>query len=282
MPRLLRHWCAIAIFGSFSSRSAHAESPAPDPSLAPPADVAAPPANARKTKSGLSLKVIEPGTGNRHPQRNDCVRLRYTAWSRDGQLAGRSSNQAEGEYQCLRQMSPGFAEAVASMVVDERARIWIPQALAFPPNPKQDPPAKQADLTFEIVILSLIAAPPTPKALRRPPSSALKLPSGVALQTLKKGRDSSSPTDSGHVKAHLSCWSTDGTLFESTVMAGQPVVFGMREIPPGLREGLQRMHPAEKARLWVPAALAYGDKPLRRGQPAGSLVYELELLEVMP
>jgi FKBP-type peptidyl-prolyl cis-trans isomerase len=35
----------------------------------------------------------------------------------------------------------------------------------------------------------------------------------------------------------------------------------------------------EKARVWIPAALAFGDKP-RRGTPRGDVVYELELLEL--
>jgi len=34
----------------------------------------------------------------------------------------------------------------------------------------------------------------------------------------------------------------------------------------------------DKARLWVPAAQAYGQKPARRSLPAGDLVYDVELL----
>jgi FKBP-type peptidyl-prolyl cis-trans isomerase len=37
----------------------------------------------------------------------------------------------------------------------------------------------------------------------------------------------------------------------------------------------------EKRRLWVPAALAYGDKPGERA-PAGPLVFDLELLKIIP
>jgi FKBP-type peptidyl-prolyl cis-trans isomerase len=32
--------------------------------------------------------------------------------------------------------------------------------------------------------------------------------------------------------------------------------------------------------MWIPAALAYGEKPRRRGLPAGPLVYDVELLEL--
>ena len=33
----------------------------------------------------------------------------------------------------------------------------------------------------------------------------------------------------------------------------------------------------DEVRVWIPAELAYGDKP-RRGAPAGDLVYDLELV----
>jgi peptidylprolyl isomerase len=47
-----------------------------------------------------------------------------------------------------------------------------------------------------------------------------------------------------------------------------------------MREGLQHMVLGEKARFWIPAALAYGDKPGRRGVPIGDLVYDIELLAI--
>jgi len=37
----------------------------------------------------------------------------------------------------------------------------------------------------------------------------------------------------------------------------------------------------EKTRLWIPAALAYGDKPQRRGSPSGQLTFDVELLEIL-
>ncbi len=35
----------------------------------------------------------------------------------------------------------------------------------------------------------------------------------------------------------------------------------------------------EKTRFWIPGKLAYGDKP-RRGAPAGTLVFDIELLAI--
>jgi FKBP-type peptidyl-prolyl cis-trans isomerase len=35
----------------------------------------------------------------------------------------------------------------------------------------------------------------------------------------------------------------------------------------------------EKVRLWIPASLAYGDKPTRPGAPSGPLVFDIELVD---
>jgi peptidylprolyl isomerase len=40
------------------------------------------------------------------------------------------------------------------------------------------------------------------------------------------------------------------------------------------------MTAGEKARLWIPAKLAYGETPAQPGMPAGMLVFDVELLEI--
>ena len=45
------------------------------------------------------------------------------------------------------------------------------------------------------------------------------------------------------------------------------------------RDVLRLMVVKDKVRIWIPAALAFGDKP-RRGQPKGDLIYDLELLAI--
>jgi FKBP-type peptidyl-prolyl cis-trans isomerase len=250
----------------------------PMPSLAPPTDVAAPPADARKTASGLAMKVVARGTGKTRPKPNDCVRLRYAAWTRSGELAGTSTDEEGGELICLHGMTPGLAEAVAAMVVGERRRVWIPEALAFPVDPSDDDqPRRKADLTYDLTLLTLLAAPPTPSPLKQAPPKARKLPSGVALTIVKKGKGQVHPQPGQLLTVHSSCWTTDGVLHESTRFEGKPLVYRIAELVPGLGEGVQQLVVGDVARFWIPAALAYGEKP-RRGQLKGSLVYEVELV----
>jgi peptidylprolyl isomerase len=37
----------------------------------------------------------------------------------------------------------------------------------------------------------------------------------------------------------------------------------------------------DKWRLWIPADLAYGERPTKAGVPAGDLVFDVELLAVL-
>ena len=51
-----------------------------------PPDVAAPPADAEKTESGLASKVLTKGTGTDHPRVQDRVRVHYTGWTKNGEM----------------------------------------------------------------------------------------------------------------------------------------------------------------------------------------------------
>ena len=59
-----------------------------------------------------------------------------------------------------------------------------------------------------------------------------------------------------------------------------PAVFLLGTTLAGWREGLEYMVAGEKARLWIPAALAYGEHPVDKMVPAGDLVYDIELVAI--
>ena len=99
--------------------------------IAAPADVAAPPADAATTSSGLATKVLKPGTGTTHPRAASRVRVHYTGWTTDGKMFDSSVARNEPISFGLNQVIPGWTEGVQLMVEGETRRLWIPERLAY-------------------------------------------------------------------------------------------------------------------------------------------------------
>ena len=95
-----------------------------------PPDVAAPPADAQKTASGLYTKVIRPGSGGAHPTAADVVTLHYTGWTTDGKMFDSSVAQSKPSTFAVNRVIAGFSETLQLMSVGETRRAWIPEPLA--------------------------------------------------------------------------------------------------------------------------------------------------------
>src|SRR6266540_3302774 len=99
--------------------------------IAAPPDVATSPSDARTTASGVAMKVLKHGRGAERPRDNDCVKVHFTVWQRDGAMLVSSRLRGTAEVQCMQTVFPGVAEALKTMVVREERRFWIPAALAY-------------------------------------------------------------------------------------------------------------------------------------------------------
>ncbi len=122
-----------------------------DPTKAPP-DVAAPPADAVRTPSGLASKVLTPGTGTRHPRPNSQVRVHYTGWTTDGKMFDSSLTSGEPIAFGLNEVIPGWTEGVQLMVEGEKRRFWIPAKLAY----ESEPSKPQGTLVFDIELIRIL------------------------------------------------------------------------------------------------------------------------------
>ena len=81
------------------------------PIPAPP-DVAAPPADATKTPSGLATKVIKPGTGKDHPTKDDVVVVHYTGWKTDGSMFDSSVGRGKPSTFGVGRATLGYATGI--------------------------------------------------------------------------------------------------------------------------------------------------------------------------
>ena len=71
----------------------------------------------------------------------------------------------------------------------------------------------------------------------------------------------------------------DGKEFDSSAKRGQPAKFEMTRVIKGWTEALKMMKTGSKWQLFVPSALAYGDRPFGQLiEPGSTLIFDLELL----
>ncbi|HEX4346283.1 MAG TPA: FKBP-type peptidyl-prolyl cis-trans isomerase [Vicinamibacterales bacterium] len=118
----------------------------------PPADVAAPPADAKKTASGIAYKVLTPGDGGRHPSPSSIVTVNYSGWQQaNGVLFDSSYLHGEPAQFPLNGVIKGWTEGVALMVEGEKTRFWIPDDLAY----KGQPSRPQGMLVFDVELLKI-------------------------------------------------------------------------------------------------------------------------------
>ena len=100
-------------------------------SLPAPADVAAAPADAETTASGLAHKVVQAGTGDRHPGSRSNVTVHYTGWLTNGTMFDSSVARGAPASFPLNGVIAGWTEGVQLMVVGEKRRFWIPSNLGY-------------------------------------------------------------------------------------------------------------------------------------------------------
>jgi FKBP-type peptidyl-prolyl cis-trans isomerase len=116
-----------------------------------PVDVAAPPADALTTPSGLVTKVQTPGTGAVHPKAHSRVRVHYTGWTTDGKMFDSSVARNEAITFGLNQVISGWTEGVQLMVEGETRRLWIPEKLAY----RGQPGAPKGILVFDVELIRI-------------------------------------------------------------------------------------------------------------------------------
>ncbi len=246
----------------------------PPPTVPP--DVAAPPADAVKTPSGLAYEVLQKGTGTETAQPWDELTVYYTYWSTDGRMVGRTLPRRPWTMQPFRHLWRGWSEAVQRMVQGEKIRVWVPESVreVLPGSPK-------GTMVWEIElaeIKKLPPPPPVPEDVAAPPEDARKTAAGVYYKVLKKGTGTEHPTAESTVNVHYTGWTTKGSLFDTTVVDNRPRQVPLQRATPGWTDGLQVMVVGETTRFWIPEELAYKGKQTK---PQGVVVLDIELLDIL-
>ncbi len=260
-----------------------------------PPDVAKPPADAKTTAKGVAYKVLKAGKGGPHPSAVDTVKVNYTGWTADGRMFDSSVIKGEPTEMSLNGVIGGFTEGIPLMSVGDRFRFWIPDELAY--RGAQGRP--QGMLVFDIELVEIKAAPPAapveaedpnaaapaqpaaqkippPPDVAAPPADAKKSPRGAFYKLMKSVPGSPHPKPSDTITFDYTGWTTDGQMFDSSKVRGQPLEFPLPRLIPGWIDVIPLLGVGESARLWIPKELAYPDG----SGPQGMLVFDFELLAI--
>ncbi len=103
---------------------------------------------------------------------------------------------------------------------------------------------------------------------------------GVLMETITEGTGTS-PAPSDKVKVNYKGMLIDDTVFDESAKRGGPATFALDQVIKCWTEGLGAMKTGGKAKLYCPAEIAYGDRGQSGIPPGATLVFEVELLEIV-
>jgi len=109
---------------------------------------------------------------------------------------------------------------------------------------------------------------------------AVKTTSGLVYLPLKEGTGAS-PVASDTVKVNYRGTFIDGKEFDSSATAGKPAQFKLNQVIKCWSEGVQLMKVGGKAKLVCPPDLAYGERGAGAIPANATLVFEVELVDVV-
>ncbi len=158
---------------------------------------------------------------------------------------------------------PGGGHDQAAASASASAEVFAPAATGSLKAP--EPPAP---------------APPPPD-LAGPPANAQRTYSGLASVVLQPGTGVVHPEHDDNLALHVVGWDKKGVTVVNSFATDMPMTMRGDQLIEGLTEGVQLMVAGEKRRFWVPARLAYSERPFRKA-PAGDLVFDLQLERVVP
>ena len=104
--------------------------------------------------------------------------------------------------------------------------------------------------------------------------------SGLQYKVVKAGTGAI-PSDTSKVKVNYKGTLIDGTEFDSSYKRKEPATFVANQVIKGWTEALKLMPVGSKWIIYVPQNLAYGSRDAGQIKPFSTLVFEVELLEIV-
>jgi FKBP-type peptidyl-prolyl cis-trans isomerase len=111
-------------------------------------------------------------------------------------------------------------------------------------------------------------------------SGVVTTPSGLQYEVITKG-DGETPIATDKVRVNYKGTFINGKTFDSSYDRGEPAEFFLNQVIPGWTEGLALMPIGSKYKFTIPYAIGYGEQGSRSIPPKTTLLFEVELLEII-
>jgi FKBP-type peptidyl-prolyl cis-trans isomerase FklB len=119
-------------------------------------------------------------------------------------------------------------------------------------------------------------------AANKAKEGVVALPSGLQYKIVKPGTGPK-PTIDDTVVCHYKGTLIDGTEFDSSYRRNEPAKFPVKGVIRGWTEALQLMPVGSTWQLFVPSALAYGERGAgAQIGPNATLIFEVQLISIQP
>ncbi len=103
---------------------------------------------------------------------------------------------------------------------------------------------------------------------------------GVQYKVIKAGTGEK-PAATDMVEVRYTGKHIDGKVFDSNAESAEPARFQVNQVIPGWTAALQQMPVGSKWELYIPSEMGYGPRPYGSIMPNSTLVFEVELLNIV-
>lgn len=232
-----------------------------------------------KTASGLEYTITEKGNG-KMPQVGDKVKVHYTGKLLNDTVFDSSVKRGQPfEFKLgAGQVIKGWDEAFQLLNVGDKATLKLPANIAYGERAMGLIPAN-ATLIFDVELIDFTEGirPWDGKG-----KDTITTASGLKYILMKENKSGELAAAGTQATVHYSGYFKDGKMFDSSVERGQPfkVKVGKGQVIKGWDEGLALLRKGEKAKLFIPYTLGYGEQGYGPIPAKADLIFDVEIVDV--
>ncbi len=249
---------------------------------APPEPTTVEESDLETTDSGLQFYDIAEGDGAT-PEEGGTVSTEYAIWvqEEDGNrfvVSSEDRGPIPFTVGSVDTVFPGWDEGVRTMKVGGKRLLIVPPELGLGEQGGGDiPPGSTLIMEIELVEVNEPV-----RMTEVDPDDYTETDSGLMYYDIEEG-DGATPEEGQTVVVHYTGWLEDGTKFDSSLDRGQPFTFplGTGSVIAGWDEGLATMQVGGKRQLVIPAELGYGDAGSGLIPPGATLIFDVELVDIL-